>query len=454
MKITTCYSVALRSQMVSGTSGKQTDADAFSGTGKVDGALLRATADECLAAYRMCLDIFLVEWDGIRQVASPKERKTYCEALIHSTRNVTAVHPEFDEAHGYMPAYMRRSVMSDALGAVRAFMSIHERWEKADPAERGGEPVLGCPDRYAMTFYKDSRETSLLSAGIIGLKLYDGRTWDWHYFRISASDARYIQRMGTGRRMLSPVIERKNRRWHVSFSFEEEVQLTEREPSEQRILAVDLGINTPATWCVMEPDGTVRARGFVRLPREEDRLRHLMNRSRGFQQEGKKSRSIWRMVDSANRALSIATAREIIVAAEAWSVDCIVFEHLDKSSRKKHGRLSQRLHMWRSGDVQKRVALQAHRRGMRISRVCAWNTSRLAYDGSGEAKRGRSAGEGIPYGTCIFSTGKTYSCDLSAAYNIGARYYLRDISKRFPDLPLPPASRRTMSDLWKAAGTL
>ena len=453
MKITTCYSVALRSQMRSASPGKKKTADAFSGTMRVDGSLLRATADECLKAYRMCLDIFRREWNGIRQVHSSTYWRRHCETLIHSTRGSVAAYPEFDEAHGYMPAYMRRSVISDALGAVSGFMSLHERWEEADPAERGSEPVLGCPDRYAMTFYKDSRETSLLDDGIIGLKLYDGRTWDWHYFRISASDARYIQRMGAGRRMLSPVIERKNRRWHVSFSFEEERQLTEKEPSEQRILAVDLGITAPATWCVMEPDGTVRARGSVRLAREEDRLRHLMNRSRMFQQAGKKSRSIWRMVDSANRELSIAAAKGIIAVAESWSVDCIVFEHLDRSG-KKHGKLAQRLHMWRSVDVQKRVTLQAHRRGMRISRVCAWNTSKLAYDGSGKVKRGRDAGEGVPYGICVFSTGKTYSCDLSAAYNIGARYYLRDISKRFPDLPLPPASQRTMSNLWKAAEAL
>ena len=275
MKITTCYSVALRSQMTS---------EAFNGAMKIDGSLLRATADECLAAYRMCLDIFRREWNGIRQVHSSTYRRRHCETLIHSTRGSAAAYPEFDEAHGYMPAYMRRSVISDALGAVSGFMSLHERWEEADPAERGSEPVLGCPDRYAMTFYKDSRETSLLNAGIIGLKLYDGRTWDWHYFRISASDARYIQRMGVGRKMLSPVIERKNHRWHVRFSFEEERQLTEKKPSEQRILAVDLGITAPATWCVMEPDGTVRARGSVR-----GRRLHRLRAPRQVREEARKA---------------------------------------------------------------------------------------------------------------------------------------------------------------------
>ena len=34
----------------------------------------------------------------------------------------------------------------------------------------------------------------------------------------------------------------------------------------------------------------------------------------------------------------------------------------------------------RQRDIQKRCEHQAHRKGMRVSRVCAWNTSRLAYD--------------------------------------------------------------------------
>ena len=72
-----------------------------------------------------------------------------------------------------------------------------------------------------------------------------------------------------------------------------------------------------------------------------------------------------------------------------------------------------------------------HRRGIRISRICAWNTSRLAYDGSGTVVRDPGN-----HSLCTFQNGKRYNCDLSASYNIGARYFIRELLK-----PLPATER-------------
>ena len=33
---------------------------------------------------------------------------------------------------------------------------------------------------------------------------------------------------------------------------------------------------------------------------------------------------------------------------------------------------------------------------------------------------------------CTFTSGKRYNCDLSASYNIGARYYIRELTKPMP----------------------
>ena len=87
---------------------------------------------------------------------------------------------------------------------------------------------------------------------------------------------------------------------------------------------------------------------------------------------------------------------------------------------------------WRSKEVQSIVTNKAHRLGMHISHICAWNTSRLAYDGSGRVLRGKDGGFST-YGLCRFQNGKTYNCDLSASYNIGARYYIREILKSLPE---------------------
>ena len=42
--------------------------------------------------------------------------------------------------------------------------------------------------------------------------------------------------------------------------------------------------------------------------------------------------------------------------------------------------------------------------------------------------------ESTPYDVCSFKSGKTYNCDLSASYNIGARYLIRVLFMESPDL--------------------
>ena len=75
------------------------------------------------------------------------------------------------------------------------------------------------------------------------------------------------------------------------------------------------------------------------------------------------------------------------------------------------------------------VADKAHRDGIRISHVNAWGTSRLAFDGSGKVLRGDEA-DLKSYSLCKFQVSdKVYNCDLNATYNIGSRYFIREILK-------------------------
>ena len=48
--------------------------------------------------------------------------------------------------------------------------------------------------------------------------------------------------------------------------------------------------------------------------------------------------------------------------------------------------------------------------------------------GSGIVLRGKAGGFNT-YELCKFQNGKVYNCDLSASYNIGARYFIREILK-------------------------
>ena len=197
---------------------------------------------------------------------------------------------------------------------------------------------------------------------------------------------------------------------------------------DRTIVAVDLGINTAATVSIIQSDGTILGRHFCKLPEETDRLMHSVNRVKKAQQNGNyKTPRLWAKVKGINHDISVKTAEFIIETAVSYNADVIVFEHLDKTGRVR-GSKKQRIKLWRSQEIQSIVANRAHRLGMRISRICAWGTSALAYDGSGRVLRGKDAGFNT-FEICRFPNGKVYNCDLSASYNIGARYFIREILK-------------------------
>ena len=141
---------------------------------------------------------------------------------------------------------------------------------------------------------------------------------------------------------------------------------------------------------------------------------------------------LWARANGINDEIAVKTARFIIEVAVLYNADVIVFEHLDLKGRKR-GSKKQRLHLWKARRVQSIVTDQAHRLGMRVSHVNAWNTSRLAFDGSGRVLRGRQSEKtGGSYSVCEFQNGKVYNCDLNATYNIGARYFIRTLLKSLP----------------------
>ena len=301
-------------------------------------------------------------------------------------------------------------------------------------------------------FFKDnmSRSDAMLigESGCVGLKLYNGSDWVWVNIPCRRQDIKYLVKHWHGVNASAPtlVAERKPRRrnvYYLRYAFDEKLDLFLRdEPLEATtILAVDLGINTDAVCSVMKADGTVVARKFIDFPMEKDRMYHLLNRVKRLQREHGSAtggRHEWTKARRLNEDLSRKISSVIIGFASLYGVNTIVFEHLEMQ-RKIRGSKKQRLHMWRKMDIQHRVEHQAHRRLMRISRICAWGTSRLAFDGSGRLERDQRN-----HALAVFANGKQYNCDLSASYNIGARYFLREWCAVTPSLEgvLPKASQR------------
>ena len=240
--------------------------------------------------------------------------------------------------------------------------------------------------------------------------------------------------------------EKRHQKYFLRFSYKEEVTLTKTPVKEQIICSVDLGINTDAVCTIMRADGTVLGRRFIDHPSEKDRMYRTLGRIRRFQREhgSAQTQGRWAYTKRLNTELGKKIAGAIVRYAEENHADVIVFEYLEMQG-KISGKKKQKLHLWRKRDIQKCCEHQAHRKGMRVSRICAWNTSRLAYDGSGAVTR-----DWENHSLCTFQTGKRYNCDLSASYNIGERYFIRELLKSLPatersllEAKVPPVKRRT-----------
>ena len=405
---------------------------------------IRQTMEIYRQAVGYLTEIYAQVWEELRKIPETKKRFNTAEHMVHMTKKNTAWF-DFDLRFPKMPSYLRRSAIQHALGSVSSYETRLGQWKETGVLS--GRPKLTCRNHAMPVFYRDV----MYREGAEGkdeayLKLYDGHDWKWFRVYLKRTDMEYLRRNWKGKKASAPALEKRHRRYFLRFSYTEEVTLTKTPVKEQIICSVDLGINTDAVCTIMRADGTVLGRRFIDHPSEKDRMYRTLGRIRRFQREhgSAQTQGRWAYTKRLNTELGKKTAGAIVRYAEENHADVIVFEYLEMQG-KISGKKKQKLHLWRKRDIQKCCEHQAHRKGMRVSRICAWNTSRLAYDGSGAVTRDREN-----HSLCTFQTGKRYNCDLSASYNIGARYFIRELLKPLPatersllEAKVPPVKRRT-----------
>ena len=405
---------------------------------------VRQTMEIYRQAVGYLTEIYAQVWEELRKIPETKKRFNTAEHMVHMTKKNTARF-DFDLRFPKMPSYLRRSAIQHALGSVSSYETRLGQWKETGVLS--GRPKLTCRNHAMPVFYRDV----MYREGAEGkdeayLKLYDGHDWKWFRVYLKRTDMEYLRRNWKGKKASAPALEKRHRRYFLRFSYTEEVTLTKTPVKEQIICSVDLGINTDAVCTIMRSDGTVLGRRFIDHPSEKDRMYRTLGRIRRSQREhgSAQTQGRWAYTKRLNTELGKKIACAIVRYAEENHADVIVFEYLEMQG-KISGKKKQKLHLWRKRDIQKCCEHQAHRKGMRVSRICAWNTSRLAYDGSGAVTR-----DWENHSLCTFQTGKRYNCDLSASYNIGARYFIRELLKPLPvtersllEAKVPSVKRRT-----------
>ena len=406
-------------------------------------------------AVMYLIDIVNAEWESVGPVykAKKNEGQRVVERLIHTTKKNSAKY-DFDFRFVKFPSYFRRAAISFALGTVASYRSNCVNWEAS--GKKGNPPAL--PKRVAAMpafFCKNMSESKDMLTGktaCVKLKLYVKNDWIWVTIPCRKQDVKYLVKWWSAITPGAPVLQEKRKRkaktvYFLRYSFEEvrDLSLNDASLDSRSILAVDLGINTDATCSVMQSDGTVTARKFINFPVEKDHLYHILNRIKKKQRQHGRTggKTDWKIAMQISDELSKKIASSIVDFAVLHGVNVIVFEHLSTGG-KIRGSKKQRLHLWRKRSIQEMTEHKAHRCLIRISRICAWNTSRLAFDGSGRLQRDKNNHQ-----LAAFANGKQYNCDLSASYNIGARYFLREYCNAYPKIAgqIPKASQRVYADL-------
>lgn len=379
--------------------------------------------NETLNVYRELvsyfIDICIKEWDDLSKIEYLNYKKDLIEKLTHRTKsNLDPKYSDYDTKFGKIPSNFRRAAIRNAVGLVSLYKGDLKRYKDGVIKYKPSAPKVG--NSFPYLFKETYKRIDDYNASI---KIRRNNIWKWVNVELNKHHVNYILKNCKYDNATCPRLYRKGKEWFLTYMFDKNVSLSNVSVSDQCILAVDLGINTPATMSVMKSDGSIVGRYFCHLNNERNKLIHIARYVRKFRRLGNtKLPKLCARLKGLNKDISIKTAKSIIDVAFKHKVDTIVFEHLGAIG-KKQGK-KQFLSLWKGRDIQHMVAYKAHKLGVHITTVCANGTSSLAFDGSGPIVRDKDNAT-----NCTFANGKRYNCDLSASYNIGARYFIREILK-------------------------
>jgi len=287
------------------------------------------------------------------------------------------------------------------------------------------------------------------------LKLWNGKEWLWYTVPVRAKRQRHL----LGEIKSPSLVLRSGKGQRPYLSVPVRLQPKPRQ-DEGVVCAVDVGINTLATASIVSADGTVLARRFFHPASDIDRRnKQALLIRKAARKTAKLSKGFcshrYRKAQNINRQIAHVTSKQLVQFAREHQAHVVVFENLKgwrPSAGRKRSPLRQRFHQWLHRKLVQYTEEKFAEIGGKGAFVYARGTSAYAFDGSG--KLSRSATQ---YELATFSTGKRYNCDLSASYNIGARYWARKLKlihrkdgqvlsgRRSDNTPRIPV---TLSTLW------
>ncbi len=391
-----------------------------------------------IAEYRKYLKPLVIlinaQWLNLATL-SAKDRVNAVEKMIHATADnpnpkhayfskVVNKHPSFRK----FPSYLRRAAIADAIGVVSSFQTRYRDWQSGTRNRRDAKPprLTAMCNTYP-ALYKGQQIRYNSNYQTIDLKVWNGSDWVW-------LNGIKVKRHGLNRHLVvrneiqSPSLVVNKQTCQLSMPVK--IEKVDRKDSDY-VCSVDLGINNAATASIVGKDGTVKALLFINPARDIDRRnqRRMMIAKKSKQTQsitGQKRalgfcKGLYRKSSNINLDISRTVARGIVEFAKTHGVKVIVLENLGgwKAKAGASGSLmKQKFHLWCHSKIIEIVTNRWAELGGKIQTINPKYTSAYAFDGSGKVKRSKAN-----YSLAKFTTGKQYNAELSASYNIGARYW-------------------------------
>src|SRR5215469_15594935 len=301
------------------------------------------------------------------RLISAHELLTWAEAATCAT----AEHPHpwtgwnFSEKFPEMPFVYRRSIIKDAIGKVRSYLSNLAKWEQT--SKRSGKPGLpgaaNHPTLYQGALILDL-DTFNTQEGFVHLKIYTGERWEWHNYPVQAS--RYFeQRIKEGSwEQESPKLVLRHKRAELHFpqtkTIEAKKVVESKADPDLVTVGVDLNVRNLAVITVRQ-HGQIIETVFMR-DHGLDRARylHLKKISKKQYLSGKpvkgeqSNQQLWAHVRRMNEDAAHQVARMIADVCAKYPGCLLLFERL-RTIKRGGGSKSRRMNRRQSNQLRGKI---------------------------------------------------------------------------------------------------
>ena len=324
-------------------------------------AALDATAEVLNAARAFYIEFFLAHADKLAErvtyyseehlemrerLISAHELLTWVETCTVETR----AHPHplpgwnFTQRFPGMPFAYRRSVIKDAIGKVRSYLSNRANWEKSGSA-KGESGLPGATDH--PTLYQGcialDLETLNLQEAFVRINVYTGEVrsgWIWMHYPVCSSryTLRRLKEADWQRQSPTLVLRAHAAELHIPQvkKIAAKKVMERKQDPDLVTVAVDLNVKNLAVITVRQRAAIIETVFVTDHGLDAHRYRHLKRIAKKQWQSGRpvagehSNRQLWRHIDRLNEDVAHKVARRIADVCAKYPGCILLFERLRK----------------------------------------------------------------------------------------------------------------------------